>query len=104
MTNTTGVNVTGLNGAVSTSTKLKPKESKVLSIVFSWYFPNKGIADERVGNFYNNLFKSSTDVAKHSELDMNGIILDVVNWQSSIIPPIPKSNEKENKQAKKVSC
>lgn len=103
VTNTTGVNVTGLNGAVSTSTKLKPKESKVLSIVFSWYFPNKGIADERVGNFYNNLFKSSTDVAKHSELDMNGIILDVVNWQSSIIPPIPKSNEKENKQAKKKS-
>ena len=101
MNNDTKVNITGLNGAVSVSTKLKPKESKILTIILSWYFPNKDIAEERVGNFYNNLFSSSIEVAKHFEKDLTSSADDIFKWQSTIMAPNQKKDELKKKEKKK---
>ena len=35
--NTLKLNKTGLHGAVSLNTHVKPKETKLLTIIFSWY-------------------------------------------------------------------
>ena len=99
--NDTTVNITGLSGAVSVSTKLKPKESKILTIVLSWYFPNKDIAEERVGNFYNNLFSSSIEAAKHFEKDLTSSADDILKWQSTIMAPNQKKDELKKKVKKK---
>ena len=85
--NDTELNTTGLNGAVSISTKLKPKESKMVTIILAWYFPNRDLADERVGNFYNNLFKSSIEVAKHYKEDLLETVNNVRSWQRTMMPP-----------------
>lgn len=95
------MNSTGLHGAVSLGTKLKPGESKVLTIVFSWYFPNRDIADERVGNFYANLFQSSKDVAKTFENDLERSLEEIVRWQSVFFPPLSLNNNQQKKKDRK---
>ena len=100
------INQTGLHGSASVSTKIKAKETKILTIIFSWYFPNKDIADERVGNFYTNIFKDSAEVAKHFEEDLVSSAMDISNWHSSVFTPHSLSstngskNSKENKDEK----
>ena len=100
--NGSNVNVTGLNGAVSTRTILKPNETKLLTIVFAWHFPNRDIADERVGNFYNNLFKSSIEVAKFAEKDLEETIRNVLKWQATIMPPDSLHAKQDERKIKKV--
>ncbi|XP_065653158.1 uncharacterized protein LOC136071792 [Hydra vulgaris] len=103
--NESNVNVTGLNGAVSTRTILKPNETKLLTIVFAWHFPNRDIADERVGNFYNNLFKSSEEVAKATEKDLKEAIENVIKWQAAIMPPESlRAKQEERKIRKKIKA
>ena len=72
---------------MSTSTKLKPKETKLLTIILSWYFPHRDLSEERVGNFYSNLFKSSVEVAKHFQNDMKSSVNEVLKWQDTVMPP-----------------
>ena len=96
------MNITALNGAVSTSTKLKPKETKILTIILAWYFPHRDLSEERVGNFYNNLFKSSVEVAKHFENDLRNSVGEVMKWHDSITPPpsLSTADEKEKEKEK----
>ena len=61
-------------------------KSRTLPIILSWYYPNRDIADERVGNFYTTLFKSSEDVATHVASHLTEQVQDIVNYQSSISP------------------
>jgi len=52
------------HGAVTaTSPIIQPGETVSLSIVFSWYFPNRDYYGLNVGQFYSTQFGSSKDVA-----------------------------------------
>ena len=68
-------------------TRMKQRCMSAVFSLFSRYFPNKDIADERVGNFYTNLFKNSSDVAKHFESDLLSTATDISNWHSSVFTP-----------------
>lgn len=37
-------------GAVAVSTELQPYENTTLSLVMSWYFPNRDVTGEILGN------------------------------------------------------
>ncbi|MDP2338136.1 MAG: GH116 family glycosyl hydrolase [Bacteroidota bacterium] len=58
------------NGALSVPFTLKPSESKTVTFILTWYFPNalNGLKDgiwEFKGNMYSNWWKDSDDVAKY---------------------------------------
>jgi len=94
------INQTGLHGSASVSTKIRARETKILTIIFSWYFPNKDIADERVGNFYTNMFKDSVEVAKHFEEDLVSSAKDILNWHASVFTPSSSTSTKESSDSK----
>ena len=57
-----------LCGALSKTVKLKPKETKEITFVISWYFPNlilpenKKTGEKNNGRYYSNRFKNSKEV------------------------------------------
>ena len=51
-------------GAASVTASLQPGQTATLSIVFSWYFPNRDHVGLNVGNYYSNLFSDSLQVAE----------------------------------------
>ncbi|MCX6927895.1 MAG: GH116 family glycosyl-hydrolase, partial [Verrucomicrobia bacterium] len=53
------------NGAVAARIKLPPRSTRTLSLVLSWYFPNRTHANsqQRIGNYYTTLFPSAEAVA-----------------------------------------
>ncbi len=57
-----------LCGALSKTVRLKPKETKEITFVISWYFPNlilpenKKTGEENKGRYYSNRFKNSKEV------------------------------------------
>jgi non-lysosomal glucosylceramidase len=58
------VGMTAAHGAVAvTSPSIAPGATVSVSIVFSWYFPNRDYYSSTVGQFYTNMFGSSSDVA-----------------------------------------
>ncbi len=63
----TGGSFSGLaaaHGAVAvTSPSIAPGATVTLSVVFSWYFPNRDYYGQVVGQFYSGLFESAKDVA-----------------------------------------
>jgi non-lysosomal glucosylceramidase len=65
-TNKIGVDdiVSGGFGAASITKTILPGENATLSIIFSWFFPNRDHAGENIGNFYTTLFEDSADVAR----------------------------------------
>ena len=85
--NETSVNATALHGTAAVKARIPAKKSRTLTIILSWYYPNRDIADERVGNYYSNIFKSSEDVASYVESHMTDIVNDIVKFQSSVVPP-----------------
>jgi len=63
VTDTFGIS---LRGGLSKTIALKPGESKEISFVISWYFPNLRIyGDEYAGRSYSHRFKNSLDVAQN---------------------------------------
>ena len=55
-----------LRGGLSKTITLKPGETKEISFLISWYFPNLNIYnDEFVGRSYSQLFKNSLEVSEH---------------------------------------
>eukprot|EP00731_Ephydatia_muelleri_P017922 Em0010g1020a len=53
-----------VNGAVAGTVELGPGETKEVTIVLGWYFPNREFIGYRLGNFYSHLFKSSVEAAE----------------------------------------
>lgn len=66
-----------INGALSSSMTLQPGESKEVTFVLSWYFPNRPLSykgsewnkplppnSPAIGNMYSNWYDSSLDVAE----------------------------------------
>ena len=81
------VNITALHGAVKMTTTVPAGETKVLSMIMAWYFPNRDLSDERVGNYYTHFFKNSEDVALQMKDDLLNTVLDIIRFQFSVIPP-----------------
>jgi non-lysosomal glucosylceramidase len=54
----------GMIGAASATATLQPGESRVLSIVFSWYFAHRDHMGFDVGNYYATQFADSSEVAQ----------------------------------------
>ena len=56
-------------GALSKTVQLKPRESKEITFIISWYFPNlvlpqnKNSKGENKGRFYSKRFKNAAAVA-----------------------------------------
>ena len=59
-----GIKAEQANGAIAASVELKPGQCRTVTIVLSWYFPNRPITGENIGNFYTNQFTSAEDVAE----------------------------------------
>ena len=64
------VNMAGLNGdathahgAIVVTAKVPPSSNATLTITFGWYFPERDHFGKPLGNYYKNLFRSSTDAA-----------------------------------------
>eukprot|EP01051_Picozoa_sp_SAG22_P006340 SAG22_NODE_410_length_10907_cov_2.597520_5_plen_714_part_00 len=62
---------TAAHGAIEATTLIAPGETKTISVVFAWYFPERDYAGAALGNHYSESFASSTDVAR-SLLDAGG--------------------------------
>lgn len=74
----------GVYGAVSISTTLKPSEAKTLSILFAWHFPHHNWLDLPLDNFYSLLFHNVTDVARSLNVDqgdsgLKTVATDILN-------------------------
>ena len=81
------VNVTALHGAAVVKARVPAGKSRTLSIILSWYYPNRDIADERVGNYYTKIFKSSEDVASFVASHLTEQVGEIVKYHQSISPP-----------------
>ena len=81
------INETALHGTAAIKAHVPAGQSRTISIIMSWYFPNRDVADERVGNYYSNLFKSSRDVAAYVESHLLEQISDIVKLQKGLVPP-----------------
>eukprot|EP00731_Ephydatia_muelleri_P017942 Em0010g1040a len=53
-----------VNGAAAGTVELGPGETKEVTIVLGWYFPNRDFLGLQEGNFYDHLFKSSVESAE----------------------------------------
>ena len=69
-------NVIAAHGAASVTITIPPAETATLSIVFSWYFPERDHMGVNVGNFYLHLGSSSTDFAM--ELIKPGLLAAII--------------------------
>jgi len=81
------------HGAVSvTSPMIQPGETISLSIVFSWYFPNRDYYGLNVGQFYSTQFGSSKDVSSVYNNDhLVQVVNDVVAHTSVFTGPLASS-------------
>ena len=72
--------VQAAHGAVAvTSPMIAPGETASVSVVFSWYFPNRDYYGLKVGQFYSTLFGSSKDVAGlYSQRHLEAVVGDAV--------------------------
>ena len=79
------VGAVAAHGAAAVSTTIGAGETQTLSIVFSWYFPDRDYKASNdkseqgliLGNYYQNLWGSSLEVAH--ELANEGRLADVVS-------------------------
>lgn len=85
--NVSSVNSTALHGAALIKARVPAGKSRTLPIIMSWYYPNRDITDERVGNYYTRKFKSSIDVASYIASHLTEQVQDIVRYQDSISPP-----------------
>lgn len=85
--NTTNVTITGIYGSASIQTLLKPGQKKSLTIIMSWYYPNRDHAKMNIGNFYTNLFASSEEVAAHMRENILETVENIINWQVPFLLP-----------------
>lgn len=77
-----------LVGALSKTVKLKPGESKEISFIISWYFPNlvlpqnKKSKGENKGRYYSKRFKNATEVATDIAHNYNDLYAKTIAWKN----------------------
>ena len=52
------------HGALEVTALLAPKETRTISVVFSWYLPERDYAGDALGNYYSKLHRSSMEIAQ----------------------------------------
>jgi len=71
---------TGKQGALAGKTTLKPGQTKLITVVLSWYFPYRKHAVDVTGNYYVNLFDNVDQVTEGIINNLPGIIDDINKW------------------------
>jgi Predicted bile acid beta-glucosidase len=90
-----------LNGALTSSFQLKPGESKEITFVLSWYFPNRPLNYNNsieagwgwgrplppltppIGNMYANWFNSSLDVVDQLQTNFDRLTKETMNFHDT---------------------
>ncbi|RAP78548.1 GH116 family glycosyl-hydrolase [Paenibacillus montanisoli] len=78
--------ISGLNqldrlGAIGTNITLRRGETRTISFILSWYFPNRMHDIERVGNYYSRLYSSANDVARKVAARIEATVIKILQWQ-----------------------
>lgn len=73
----------GKYGAISAKVFLAPGEKRTVTIAMGWYFPERPISMEIVGNYYTNLFKNSTDVVEQALNRLPDTWEDILEWNET---------------------
>ncbi|VGO18736.1 GH116 family glycosyl-hydrolase [Pontiella sulfatireligans] len=71
-------------GVISASARIEPGQTRVITIAMAWYFPDRLSSRENFpikGNYYSNLFESSSDVAKTVLGRLPETWSDLLEWQ-----------------------
>ena len=77
-----------LCGVLSEKVKLKPKESKEISFIISWYFPNlilpqnKNSKGENKGRYYSKRFTNSKEVAEEIAKNYEDLYEKTIAWRN----------------------
>lgn len=77
-----------LVGALSKTVKLKPGESKEISFIVSWYFPNlvlpqnKNSKGENKGRYYSKRFENAAAVAADIANNYNDLYTKTIAWRN----------------------
>lgn len=78
----------GANGAVAVSANVPAASNATLTITFGWYFPERDHYGKVFGNYYKNLFASSSDAAfgtvapVHRDAALANVVSDVLAMQA----------------------
>ncbi|ANW95304.1 hypothetical protein AXE80_02935 [Wenyingzhuangia fucanilytica] len=72
----------GAYGALSAQANLKPGETRTITIALGWYFPNRPISVEIVGNYYTELFDNSTDVVNKALNRLPKTWENILDWNA----------------------
>ena len=68
-----------VNGAASVSATLAPGETKTLTIIMAWYYPNRDFQGKVFGNFYANILPNSQFVAEIVSSKLVAVVADIKN-------------------------
>jgi non-lysosomal glucosylceramidase len=69
--------------AAAKTVRLRPGETKTLTFVIAWYFPNLWYRDERVGNHYAKQFRSAADVASYVAANLERLRDETLRWHDT---------------------
>ena len=90
-----------LNGSLTSSFQLQPNESKEITFVLSWYFPNRPLnyknsnepgwgwsrpimaSTPPIGNMYSNWYNSSLDVVDKLETNFDRLVKETMNFHDT---------------------
>ncbi|CAZ94529.1 GH116 family glycosyl-hydrolase [Zobellia galactanivorans] len=73
----------GQYGAISAKVSLAPGEKRTITIAMGWYFPERPISVEIVGNYYTNLFRSSTEVTEKALSRLPETWKGIIEWNET---------------------
>ena len=68
-------------GAVSTQFVIEPRASRTTTLVLSWRFPNRFIAEQSVGNFYTSTHTSIRSVSQEIDRRLPELWSSMRKWQ-----------------------
>ncbi|PFX33506.1 hypothetical protein AWC38_SpisGene1570 [Stylophora pistillata] len=83
------IDSSGFHGTIAVKARLPSGISETLTFILAWYYPYRDHSGQSVGQYYSNLFNSSTDVAEHIRDNLLAILKDIISWQSNIILSTP---------------
>ncbi|WP_111708509.1 GH116 family glycosyl hydrolase [Lutibacter citreus] len=83
-----------IKGSISSTINLKPGQTKELTFMVSWYFPNyyengrrykiaKSLAPGWVGHVYNNWYSNSFDVVKYVGMNFNELYTETEEFRNT---------------------
>ncbi|XP_023931770.1 uncharacterized protein LOC106167159 [Lingula anatina] len=73
-----------MHGAMALSTTLQPGKEKSVTLILSWYYPNRDFKRRIYGNFYKHLFADSIDVAQQMAVALPHTIGNITLMQNSL--------------------